>query len=129
MSFFAHAGVIFPYLQVRVRHRDVVVLALILSQQLEPAADGTPEDLAHSERQRPHEVVPGRAIPVPHLHRQPPVPLVAAHGAAEMNQQEESDHYVKPHHHSKEKRLLCYYAKIILILLNIRKNANIKVEL
>lgn len=110
MSFFARAGACFPYLQVRVRHRDVVVLALILSQQLEPAADGAPEDLAHSERQRSHEVVPGRAIPVPHLHRQPPVPLVAAHGAAEMNQQEESDHYVS-HTAAAKRSVRCLIAR------------------
>lgn len=72
-----------PYLQVRVRYWDVVVLALILGQQFEPAADGTPEDLAHTKGQRPHEVVSGCAVPVPHLHRQPPVPLVAAHRAGE----------------------------------------------
>ncbi len=37
------------YLQVWIRHRDVVVLALILGQQFEPAANWTSEDLTHSK--------------------------------------------------------------------------------
>lgn len=75
------------YLEVWVRDGDVVVLSFILSQQLKPAADWTSENLAHSERQSTHEVVPGRAVPVPDFHRQPPVPLVTTHRAGDQSQQ------------------------------------------
>ncbi len=73
------------YLQVWVWHGDVVVLSLVLGEQFEPATDRTPEDLTHSEWQRSHEIVPRRAVPVPYLHRQPPVPLGTAHWAGETN--------------------------------------------
>lgn len=91
----------FSYLQVWVWYRDVVVLSLILRQQFEPATDRTPEDLTHSEWQRSHEVVPGRAVPVPHFHRQSPVPLVTAHWAGETNTTTQS-HWGDQHKNTKE---------------------------
>lgn len=66
-------------LQVWVRDRNVVVLSLVLSQELEPSADGTPENLTYTKGQSTHEIVPGRPVPVPHLNGQTSVPLVATH--------------------------------------------------
>lgn len=55
------------------RHRNVVVFALLLGQQLEPTVDGVFQNLRNSKRQRPHEVVPRGAIPVPDLDQDPAV--------------------------------------------------------
>jgi len=51
--------------------RHAVELALLLTEQLEPAVDRVLDQLGHAERQRAHEVVARRPVPVPHLHRQP----------------------------------------------------------
>lgn len=67
------------YLQVWVWYWDVVVLSLVLSQEFKPATDWTPEDLTHSKRQSTHEIVPGRTVPVPDLHRESSVPLMTPH--------------------------------------------------
>lgn len=71
------------YLQIWIWNWDIVVFPLILCKQLEPTAYRTSEDLADAEWERSHEIIPGRPVPVPHLHRQTPVPLTASHWAEE----------------------------------------------
>lgn len=71
------------YLQIWIRYWDVIVLPLILCKQFKPATDRTSEDLTDAEWQRSHKIIPGRPVPVPHLHRQTPVPLVATNWAEE----------------------------------------------
>lgn len=55
------------------RDGHVVVLALLLGEQLEPALDRRFDDLRYAERERAHEVVARRPVPVPHFDQQSPV--------------------------------------------------------
>ena len=51
----------------------VVKLALLFRQQFEPALHRRFDDLRYAERQRAHEIVARRPIPIPHLDQQPPI--------------------------------------------------------
>ena len=57
-------------------HGDVVVLALLLREQLEPAVLRGLDHLRDAEGHRAHEVVPRGAVPVPDLDQQTAVLVV-----------------------------------------------------
>lgn len=52
---------------------NIVELAFILGEQLEPPVNRFFDQLRDSERHWAHEVIPGCSIPVPHLNQQPSI--------------------------------------------------------